>query len=143
MGKIRYDRGLEKVPGERGDLLRDIIAKLGRGDVLIVPDVSHLADDMDSLRLILSIMDRHGFKLIPEYTARQPGESVEDGFKRDLKRAATKRAKARNAYTIGRKREHSPELVRSLKRGGSTVAEIATMLNVTERTVYRDLKIQK
>ena len=70
------------------------------------------------------------------------GESAEQGFRHDLRRAAVQRAKARAAYTIGRPPKADALLARELKEAGADVEIIATTLHVHQRTALRYLETE-
>jgi hypothetical protein len=85
-------------------------------------------------------LEYKGITLSPRYTDRRPGESAEQGFRHDIKRAAVERAKARGAYTVGCPKKADPLLAQELRDAGADVEMIATTLGVSERTVFRYLK---
>jgi hypothetical protein len=139
MARIFYSRDCERIPGGAGELYDIIVHRLRGGDVLVVPDVSHICKRWYDLRMIIDCLAGKGVVLSPQFTDRRAGESAEAGFKHDLRRAATERAKASGSYSAneGRPQKADPALARKLKDSGVPDEMIATTLGVSPRTVSR------
>ena len=77
-------------------------------------------------------------RLRPRSVAGSPGEAWEVRCKRDLKRAATARAKARDTYKNcrGRERKHDYSVVHSLLRDGKSVDEIRKQTDLARSVIY-------
>ncbi len=136
MANVFYSRDCEKTPDSVA-VLHDTFLKLGRGDVLIVPDVTHLAARWPDLRMMLDALAGAGVKLAVRRSSRQADEPVETWAKRDLRRAATERAMIRGAYVIGRPKAADAMLARKLRADGIANEMIASVLGVSPRTVAR------
>jgi len=92
--------------------------------------------------MILAGLEDKGVILSPQSTDRRPGESAAQGFKHDLRRAGTERAKVSGSYSAneGRPQKADPALARTLREAGVPFDMIARTLDVSPRTVFRYFK---
>jgi hypothetical protein len=138
--KYFYSRPDSEV--EPGRVLLDIYDKLRPGDVLEIPDVSHVALSWNVLAMVLFLFEEKGAILKPLRIGGFKGDPIEVRFKADLRRAATVRARARGAYRTctGRPRRVDRLEVRRLRDSGMTPAEIAAQLGAGKSAVYDALR---
>ena len=134
--KYFYSRPDSEV--EPGRVLLDIYDRLGAGDVLETPGVSHLALSWNVLAMVIYLFETKGAILKPLHVGGNPGDPIEDRFRADLRRAATERARARGAYRTctGRPRRIDRAEVRRLRAEGMTAAEIARRVGGAKSIVY-------
>jgi Homeodomain-like domain len=118
--------------------LDKIFSQLKGGDVLTVPSVDHLCTRWRELSLFLFSLESIGATLAVE---NQRGASIE-GFRRDLRRAAVQRAKARGSYANikGRPRKADDDVILELADLGNSIEAISAICSVSPRTVYRALQ---
>ncbi len=138
MARIFYSRDSERIPGGAGELYDIIVHRLKAGDVLIIPSVDHLCKRWRDLFAILDCLAGKGVILRPLHTSGRRGEPPEVGFKRDLRRAATQRARATGSYKrcTGRPRSVDREAIRRLSAAGLKPDDIAAELGVGKTSVY-------
>jgi DNA invertase Pin-like site-specific DNA recombinase len=141
MARNHYSRDVEASPDANVEL-RNILVRLNRGDILVVPDVGHLARRWADLQTILSFLADKGVLVSPRHTSLASGELPEVAFKRDLRRFAVDRARARGAYeqNAGRPKKADPALARKLNDSGVPFEIIVTTLGVSPRTLHRYFK---
>jgi DNA invertase Pin-like site-specific DNA recombinase len=140
MPKFYYSRDLESSPKSVAKL-HDLFLKISGGDVLTVPSIDHLAERWADLYLILDCLAGKGVILRPLHTSGRRGEPPEVGFKRDLRRAATERARVRGSYLkcTGRPSIDRAK-ARQLRDGGMKPADIAAELGAGKSAVYAALR---
>jgi DNA invertase Pin-like site-specific DNA recombinase len=141
MAKHFYSRDSERIPGGAGELYDIVVHRLKSGDTLIVPTVAHLCKRWRDLAAILDVLASKGVTLIPQYTAGRRGEPPEVGFKRDLRRAATERARVNGSYKrcTGRPSIDRAK-ARELHASGMRPADIAAELGAGKSAVYAALR---
>jgi hypothetical protein len=131
---------------EPGAVLEALIAEFNLGDrgasTLTVPDVTHLALSYRAFKKVRRSLTKKGVCLMVRRATGRPGDSLEDRFKMDFRRAAVARAKQRGAYAgnKGRPREVDIAKVRKLADGGMKPKEIIKETGYAASNVYRALK---
>jgi DNA invertase Pin-like site-specific DNA recombinase len=135
----RYARPESEV--EPGPVLLELIGRLRQGDVLIVPNVTHLAYTLRALRAIIKALEIKGAKLDVLRSSGKRGAPDDKRFEVDIRHSAIVRAKARGAYSgnKGRPVTVDVEVVRKLKDDGLNPSAIAAQLRIGRASVYRAL----
>jgi DNA invertase Pin-like site-specific DNA recombinase len=142
--RLFYSKDCEPTPGSHVE--RDhAIGRAKPGDVLVIPSIDHLGSNPPEVETNLTYLAEKKVTLAVRQSSRKPDEPLQVWVRRDLRRAAYDRAAARGSYSTctGRPPKADHELAVKLHAAGIAPEQIAAVLDVSERTIWRYLARQE